>query len=217
NRVMAGKKKVVNKRIDEDEDDDGSQGDDLEIEDDDFADDDDDDDELQDDGDQDDILQDDDQDVDMEGDGDVDDDDDDNDNDEDDKKLTSRQRGMNRKGNNHASLAPIPDMFGKVEAKKEMSEEQMQKKQELAQQRRIKKISETEAEMRDVVNSLLNRKEKVEDDSVVETMDFTSKKTTEYPKPIKCSAPGCSNNKRYNCTKNNMPVCTMECWSKVAN
>ncbi|KYQ90208.1 hypothetical protein DLAC_08808 [Tieghemostelium lacteum] len=35
------------------------------------------------------------------------------------------------------------------------------------------------------------------------------------PNIIKCSAPNCNNPKRYNCPKNNLPVCNIECWKKV--
>ncbi|EFA85906.1 hypothetical protein PPL_01138 [Heterostelium album PN500] len=193
---------------------------------------------------------------------DEDDDDEMVDDDEDDaesgsRRLTSRQRDLKRTGGTGPSLAAIPDLFGKSSEKKELTEEKLQRKHELAQQRRIKKISETEAEMRDVVNQLLNRKEKVETKEliskptkremllksmgdVIEFHDGENKsKTVTFPEsyyadnvdflkplnhspvtkqqPMRCSAPGCNNIKRYSCPSNGKPVCTLECWNKVNN
>ncbi|EGC28509.1 hypothetical protein DICPUDRAFT_85402 [Dictyostelium purpureum] len=37
------------------------------------------------------------------------------------------------------------------------------------------------------------------------------------PIPIKCAVENCNRNKRYNCPKNNLPVCTMECYKKIMN
>eukprot|EP01132_Coremiostelium_polycephalum_P000588 gene588-734_t len=50
---------------------------------------------------------------------------------------------------------------------------------------------------------------------IVKTNNNTG--NSNYPQVIKCSAPNCNNPKRYNCSKNNLPVCTYKCYQKVVN
>ncbi|KAM9972034.1 hypothetical protein ACTFIW_012024 [Dictyostelium discoideum] len=49
------------------------------------------------------------------------------------------------------------------------------------------------------------------------TTTTTTTTTVKINTPIKCSVLNCNNIKRYNCPKNNLPVCTYECWQKVMN
>ncbi|CAK1545309.1 unnamed protein product [Leptosia nina] len=47
-------------------------------------------------------------------------------------------------------------------------------------------------------------------------MDFPleTKNSLEPPKPVKCGVEGCNNNKKYNCSKTGLPLCSLECYKK---
>ncbi|KAM9957387.1 hypothetical protein ACTFIR_009492 [Dictyostelium discoideum] len=60
--------------------------------------------------------------------------------------------------------------------------------------------------------------EQIEKDKELSKNTATTTTTTvKINTPIKCSVLNCNNIKRYNCPKNNLPVCTYECWQKVMN
>ncbi|KAM9984565.1 hypothetical protein ACTFIY_008996 [Dictyostelium cf. discoideum] len=63
--------------------------------------------------------------------------------------------------------------------------------------------------------------EQIEKDKELSKKDITTATATtttvKINTPIKCSVLNCNNIKRYNCPKNNLPVCTYQCWQKVMN
>lgn len=47
------------------------------------------------------------------------------------------------------------------------------------------------------------------------TMEFPqAKPPIDPPKPVVCGIAGCTNLKRYNCSKTNVPLCSLECFKK---
>ncbi|EAL70662.1 hypothetical protein DDB_G0273549 [Dictyostelium discoideum AX4] len=63
----------------------------------------------------------------------------------------------------------------------------------------------------------IEKDKEISKNTATATATTTTTTTVKINTPIKCSVLNCNNIKRYNCPKNNLPVCTYECWQKVMN
>ena len=110
----------------------------------------------------------------------------------------------------------------KAQKRKQLADEKREKDKKKTMERLLKKQDSKmvkSTKMRPVkqqlpVLSYRNTAEKITL-SFPLNMEFPSAKLPiEPPKPKMCGIPGCKNRKRYNCSKTNVPLCSLECYKK---
>ncbi|XP_065176288.1 INO80 complex subunit B-like [Sycon ciliatum] len=155
------------------------------------------------------------------------------------KPLTARQRSLKQEQIGfQEELMELP-MRRK---EKEVTEEMLARRSELARKRRLKQQKEQEEIKKQTVKKLITKQSKKKDDeketvtkrlagprvqysstadsialSYPEGFQFplASQRAREPPKPKLCAAQNCEKVKKYACSSNGLPVCSLACYNAV--
>ncbi|XP_035609250.1 INO80 complex subunit B isoform X1 [Oncorhynchus keta] len=154
----------------------------------------------------------------------------------DESLLTARQKALLHKQQNQP-LLELPMGY----KEKEMTAEMMQKREERARKRRLQAAKKAEENKNQTIErltktskakikSMRERKSKQAQCPMVRYCDSAQGMGISFPKgvlaptpappcppppaPVGCGVNGCSNLKRYSCSKTGIPLCSLECYKK---
>ncbi|ESO97737.1 hypothetical protein LOTGIDRAFT_104239, partial [Lottia gigantea] len=151
------------------------------------------------------------------------------------KPLTTRQKALLH-GQQENELLQLPSGYKNVE----LTEEQLQRRQVRAKKRRIQAQEKREKDKKQTLDRLLKKQDsrarkgrgskrsniprvryllKSGGNTISIPQGFQLPFTPQPPRlppkpPVKCGVKGCNNVKKYNCSKTDVPLCSLTCYKK---
>jgi INO80 complex subunit B len=111
----------------------------------------------------------------------------------------------------------------KAQKRKALADEKREKDKKKTMERILKKqdskmVKSTKNRPNKFAHPVISYKNSVDGISLSYPINFANviqaKLPIEPPTPIKCSISGCNNTKKYNCSKTNVPLCSLACYKK---